>query len=456
MSSENPTYQVLRSKVPASWDVCSLSSVTDFQEGPGILAKDFHQSGVPLLRLRNIETPTVRLEGCNFLDPEKVAKKWAHFALRKNDLLISTSASLGRVSAVDENSVGAIAYTGIIRFRSSDPKKLDLGYLRAFLSSAAFVEQAEQMATGSVIRHFGPSHLKQMSIALPNLTEQRRIAEISDALDDRIALLRKTNATLEAIAQALFKSWFVNFDPVHAKSAGFKPECMDAATAALFPDSFEESELGLVPRGWQICSILDIADLLSGGTPKTDRAEFWGGEISWASAKDVSQTPNSILTSTDRTITALGLQKSSTRMIPALSTVVVARGATTGRMVMFGKAMAMNQTCYALESKAGTPVALYLLLKKEIDALTQKAHGSVFDTITTSTFSASKTLQIPDALLSCFESVAGPLFHRILMGTQQTKTLTQLRDTLLPRLISGQLRLVEAEADVENALSKCG
>jgi type I restriction enzyme S subunit len=107
-----------------------------------------------------------------------------------------------------------------------------------------------------------------------------------------------------------------------------------------------------------------------------------------------------------------------------------------------------------LESKAGTPVALYLVLKKEIDALTQKAHGSIFDTITTSTFSASKTLQIPDALLACFESIASPLFRRMLAGTQQAENLTQLRDTLLPRLISGQLRLPETDTSIEDMLSE--
>lgn len=451
MSSEKPNCQILRDKIPAGWEVCVLPDVTDFQEGPGILAKDFHDCGIPLLRLRNIETPTVRLKGCNFLDPEKVAKKWAHFALQEGDLLISTSASLGRVSVVDHSSVGAVAYTGIIRFRISQSNKLDRGYLRAFLSSAAFVEQAEQMATGSVIRHFGPSHLKQMAIALPSIREQRQIAVISDALDDRITLLRETSATLEAIAQALFKSWFVDFDPVRAKAEGRQPEGMDAATASLFPDSFQKTELGMVPMGWGVGSILDIANLMSGGTPKTDRTEYWGGNIPWASAKDVSQASNSILTETDRTITNLGLQKSATKMIPAYSSVIVARGATTGRMVMFGKAMAMNQTCYALESKSGAPFALYFVLRKEIKALTQKAHGSVFDTITTSTFAASKTLLIPNTLLACFEDVATPLFHRILVETQKAQILTQLRDTLLPRLLSGQLRLPEAEELVEEA-----
>ena len=100
------------------------------------------------------------------------------------------------------------------------------------------------MATGSVIKHFGPSHLRQMAITLPPLETQIQIAEMFDALDDRITLLRETNATLEAIAQALFKSWFVDFDPVRAKMGGRTPEGMDEATAALFPDGFETSELG--------------------------------------------------------------------------------------------------------------------------------------------------------------------------------------------------------------------
>ena len=116
MSSDIPACVELRSKVPPEWEVQTLSAVTDFQEGPGILAKDFMESGVPLLRLRNIETPSVRLEGCNYLSPEKVASKWRHFALREGDLLISTSASLGRVSVVENDAVGSIAYTGIFDF----------------------------------------------------------------------------------------------------------------------------------------------------------------------------------------------------------------------------------------------------------------------------------------------------------------------------------------------------
>ena len=297
--------------------------------------------------------------------------------------------------------------------------------------------------SGSAQPSLNRNFIYSIRIQVPARREQDEIVDVLNSLDCRIALLRETNATLEAIAQVLFKSWFVDFDPVRAKQQGLAPAGMDEATAALFPEDFEESALGLVPRGWQVGSILDVASLLSGGTPKTDRAEYWGGGIAWASAKDVSQSTESALIRTERTITPQGLRESATRLIPALATVVVARGATTGRMVFLGEAMAMNQTCYALASRRTAPTALYCLIRQIMAGLVNAAHGSVFDTITTSTFAQSRVGQPPDQLLARFEELAGPLFHRIVSGTNAAQTLATLRDTLLPRLISGQLRLPE-------------
>ncbi len=310
---------------------------------------------------------------------------------------------------------------------------------------------AKFINVGAVFDSLRCRDIPNFELTVPPLTDQRAIAAVLNSLDDRIALVRETNSTLEAIAQALFKSWFVDFDPVRAKLQGLAPAGMDEATAALFPDGFEDSTLGSVPRGWRTGSILEVANLLSGGTPKTDRSEYWGGDIAWASARDVSQASGSILVSTERTITSAGLERSATRLIPRLATVVVARGATTGRMVMFGREMAMNQTCYGLTSKLGAPVALYCLLRREIDALVNAAHGSVFDTITTSTFARSIVIQPPPIILARFEEIGRPLFERIAESTARVHTLATLRDILLPRLISGQLRLPEAETQITDA-----
>jgi type I restriction enzyme, S subunit len=198
--------------------------------------------------------------------------------------------------------------------------------------------------------------------------------------------------------------------------------------------------------------VLTCSALLSGGTPKTDHLEYWDGNVSWASAKDVSQCGQTFLTATERKITDAGLAESATQLIPRFATVVVARGATTGRMVLFGHPMAMNQTCYALVTTREAPFHLYCQLRHEIDDLVHAAHGSVFDTITTTTFESSRVVLAPTRATSAFEAATMALFRRVLANTEQSRTHAALRDTLLPKLISGEIRVKDAERFVEKAI----
>jgi len=294
--------------------------------------------------------------------------------------------------------------------------------------------------TGSTMPKLTQSNLNRIPLLTPPLAEQRVIAHVLGTLDDKIELNRRVNETMEAMARALFKSWFVDYDPVRAKCEG-RDSGLPQSLADMFPDSFEESELGRIPRGWHVGTILDRARLLSGGTPNTDNFEYWGGEIPWASAKDVSQCLDTFLLSTERTITELGLSESATQLIPTFCSVVVARGATTGRMALLGKSMAMNQTCYALQSKTNAPFELYCSLRDEIGRIVNSAHGSVFDTITTSTFASSRLVIPPSTVTLRFEDMIRPLFGHIHAATQESATLSHLRDTLLPKLVSGEIRV---------------
>ena len=259
------------------------------------------------------------------------------------------------------------------------------------------------------------------------------------------------------MGRALFKSWFIDFDPVHAKARVRREHPkwtntqvsrvalpnLASNVAELFPDSFEDSELEPIPHAWKVGSLLDHACLLSGGTPKTGEPAYWGGAIPWASAKDVSQCGETFLISTERTITELGLENSATKIIDPYSTVVVARGATTGRMAMFGLPIAMNQTCYALRSKQSNHFFLYCHARHIIGDLVHSAHGSVFDTVTTRTFESTPVL-VPDSLLAqAFHNAVQPLFSQILMHQQESAALTANRDLLLPKLLSGELSLRE-------------
>ncbi len=189
------------------WEEVDFSDTTFFQEGPGIMAVDFRDEGVPLVRLSGLAGRTVSLNGCNYLDPDKVEQKWGHFRLAVGDLLVSCSASFGRPAIVTENAAGAVFYTGLVRFKPKEDR-LSVGYLEAFLGSPCFLRQAQSFAVGSGIKHFGPTHLRQMKIPLPCLTEQQRIASFFTTLDDLITAETKKLEALKTHKDGLMQQLF--------------------------------------------------------------------------------------------------------------------------------------------------------------------------------------------------------------------------------------------------------
>jgi type I restriction enzyme S subunit len=173
--------------VPGHWVVAPFRYCVDFQEGPGILAVDFHEEGVPLLRVAGVQTHWASLEGCNHLDPEKVRARWDHFRVQRGDLLISASASMGTVCEVGAEVAGSIPYTGIIRLRGIDGVMIK-NFIRYVVVSASFLTQIELLKAGATIQHFGPSHLNQMVVAQPPEDEQ---VQISSYLDSALAKFRE-------------------------------------------------------------------------------------------------------------------------------------------------------------------------------------------------------------------------------------------------------------------------
>ncbi|MFO1393990.1 MAG: restriction endonuclease subunit S [Steroidobacteraceae bacterium] len=166
--------------IPSHWRHAPFAQIIGFQEGPGIMAADFTESGVPLLRVSGVQGRWVTLEGCNYLDPAKVGRLWSHFQLDIGDLVISASASMGTVAEVDGEAVGAVPYTGLIRMKPRDGV-MSRDFARFFLSSGAFYTQIELLRTGATIQHFGPTHLRQMKVVVPPMQEQRQIVEFLEA-----------------------------------------------------------------------------------------------------------------------------------------------------------------------------------------------------------------------------------------------------------------------------------
>ena len=325
---------------------------------------------------------------------------------------------------------------------TADKSKADIRFIEYVFR--AFRDSVKRRAYGSVQENINLEVLRDLEFPIPSLEIQKKIADFITIFDDRIALLRETNATLEAIAQALFKSWFVDFDPVHAKARGESPQGIDDATAAQFPDSFEESELGMIPKGWCVQSFTQTINVIGGGTPKTSIAEYWNGDIPWFSVVDAPTTTDVFVIETEKHITVAGLNNSSTKLLPVGTTIISARG-TVGRLALVGTEMAMNQSCYGLRGKAGDAYFTYFSTYRLVETLKQRTHGSVFDTITRDTLTGVSVIYPTTADINAFEEVIAPVMERLKENLKQAQTLAQLRDTLLPKLISGQLRLPEAQ-----------
>jgi len=323
-----------------------------------------------------------------------------------------------------------------------DPAKADVRFVEYLFR--AFREQVKRRAYGSVQENINLEVLRSLSFPVPPLPEQLRIADFLSILDDRIALLRETNATLEAIAQALFKSWFVDFDPVRAKQEGRAPEGMDEATAALFPDGFEESELGLVPKGWGVGSFGDLAGLVKGSV---NPLESPGKEFEHYSLPsfDANQLPVREL--------GVSIKSNKTRIRPG----VVLQSKLNPHIprVWFPRDVGADAVCSTeflpwLAKAPASPEVTYCLLKSP-------QFESVIRTLVTGTSNSHQRVK-PDQVAAspiviasakaygAFTGIVEPLLARAGENRKQCAQLAAVRDTLLPRLISGQIRLPEAEA----------
>ena len=377
-------------------------------------------SGYPYVAIPQLKEGRLALADVRRISPEHFADWTRKAKPQHHDVILSRRCNPGETAFVPAGLECALGQNLVLL--RSDGTKVFPPFLRWLLNGPDWWEQVGTFINvGAIFNSLKCADIPNFKMPLPPLAEQKAIAVVLGALDDKIELNRRMNATLEATARALFQSWFVDFDPVRAKLDGRPPAAIDKATATLFPAAFQDSALGHIPRGWETGSILRQADLMSGGTPKTDVPAYWNGDVPWASAKDVSQCGEAFLVTTERTITRQGVEESSTKIIPANATVIVARGATTGRLTMFGHSMAMNQTCYGLHSKVDAPFALYCNARHFIERLVQGGHGSIFDTITTSTFEATDVLLAPKEVLLAFDKQVTPLFQQVHANLHQSQ-----------------------------------
>ena len=344
---------------------------------------------------------------------------------KDGDVLFSTVGSIAEVAIICGGK-GCIAQN-LIALRTN-PAIVNSDYFYYALINPDVQAKLRTLDISSVQPSIKVPHLLATEIPLISLSLQKEVVVVLSALDDRITLLRETNATLEAIAQALYKSWFVDFDPVRAKLEGRAPEGMDEATVALFPDEFEESELGSVPRGWKSVRLDSILELAYGKALKAEQRKQGsvpvygsGGITGWHDTALVSHP-----------------------------SIVVGRKGTVGSLFWESRPFFPIDTVFYAKSKLPLTYCFELLRTMGLSDMNTDAAVPGLNR------ENAYRLLIPDApkgVVAAFDSVVGSVRQQIDHNAEQTQTLATLRDTLLPRLISGQLRLPEFESLTEESVA---
>ena len=431
-----------------SFDQVKASAKSAFAMGPfgsNIKAENFTTSGVPVIKGGNLNGTYIHDSFTDFLTEDKAAEL-ASSQARPLDIVITHRGTLGQVGLIPERS----RYPYYIVSQSQLKLSFDLArvdpyfiyyFLRSPLGQQRLLANTSQVGVPAIAQAL--TTIRQIQIALPSLEEQRNICSMLRLLDDRITLLRETNATLEAIAQALFKSWFVDFDPVRAKMEGRTPEGMDEATAALFPDGFETSELGEVPRGWRYSTVGESFVLTMGQSPPGDTYNDSGEGLAFYQGR----TDFGFRFPTQRVFCS-----APTRYAEPGDTLVSVR-APVGDVNMALERCCIGRGVASVRHSSGfRGFVFYAMHGLRERFKTFDSEGTVFGSISKKDFQSLPVVVAPEDVLRAYDAVAAPIDQRIAENEVMLRTLSTLRDTLLPRLISGQLRLSEAQAATEAAL----
>ena len=429
----------------SDWQRVEIGQLAKLRSGFPFKSSDWKDSGVPVIKIANVKGGRIIPDGCGFVSTD-VASKSAEWYTRTGDVLIAMTGYVGEVAQVKPGEMYLINQR-VGRFDFLPNSEVESTYFFYHLQHPETRAEIEGVARGSAQPNLSAGDAHKIKITLPPLAVQREIAATLSVLDGRINLLREINTTLEAIAQALFKSWFVDFDPVHAKMEGRTPEGMDEATAALFPDGFETSELGEVPRGWRWGTLSDLATFQNGyafkskdwtdsGHPVVKIGDVKPGIIDLEGCSYVAHE------------TVVGLDRFRLSRGDLLVGMTGYVGAT-GLVPSVEPAAYLNQRVGRMATKSGVTDLGYLYCAARSPAFKEfaeaQSHGSAQANVSGASLMAFPAVIAPLPLMERFNGAIADVLEVVLTNHEQAQTLSTLRDTLLPHLISGQLRLPETE-----------
>lgn len=380
-----------------------LRDIAEIQTGPfgsQLHKEDYVDVGTPIVTVEHLGSRVFSEQNLPMVsDADK--SRLSKYVLKKGDIVFSRVGSVDRCSFVDQKHDGWMFSGRCLRVRPSE--EVEPLFLYYFFCLDATKEFVRSIAVGATMPSINTKLLGEVEVVCPGIEEQRKIADILSKIDDKIEENQKINENLQQQAQALFT------------------QCYEQADVS-------------VP-------FTDLIQVLGGGTPKTGEASYWNGEIPFFTPKDVG-TPYTL--TTEKTITQSGLEHCNSRLYPVNTVFVTARG-TVGKVGLAGVPMAMNQSCYALTGKSISPLLTYHYTLMTVAHLKHKASGAVFDAIITRDFETETVKKLSDTLAEQFVAVASPIYECILNNTLESQRLADLRNALLPKLMSGELDASDIE-----------
>ena len=371
------------------------------------------------------DTPVVSSSGIS--DWHSVAK------VKGPGVVTGRYGTLGQIYFINEDFWPLNTALYVRDFKGNDPR-----FISYFLRSLDFLVYSDKAAVPGLNRN----HLHEAKVRYPiDIEEQRAIAHILGTLDDKIELNRRMNQTLEEMARAIFKDWFVDFGPVRAKLAGREPY-LPPELWNLFPDRLVDSELGEAPEGWGVRKLGEVADVAGGTTPSTKVPEYWdGGVYCWATPKDLSHLSVPVLLDTERKITESGLKRIGSGLQPK-GTVLLSSRAPIGYLAINEVPVAINQGFIAIQPRKEIS-NLFLLnwCKSSLDEIISHANGSTFLEISKSNFRQIQLVMPTQPVSDAYHLFASRLYDRIIVNERSSRALAAQRDALLPGLVSGEVRV---------------
>lgn len=396
-------------------------------------------SGVRFVRSGDVTGGRVLVHQLRTITPA-VSARYARTVLRGGELLVSLVGNPGEVAVAPLELAGAniARQVGLVRLG----ERVSPHFAKYYLMSPQGRRRLGREVYGSVQQVINLKELKRVRMPVPPRAEQDRIVGVLSALDDKIDLNRETNRTLEAMAQAIFRSWFVDFDPVVAKSEGREPYGMDAETAALFPDRFADSELGRIPEGWDIAEVAGVAKVNPDAVGKTfpfdpiryvDISSVSPGEMDEPKLMPAEEAPSRAR----RLVSDWDVIWSCVR--PNRRSYALVREPPENLVVSTGFAV--------LRAESVPASWLYCLVTAQefVDYLTANAHGSAYPAVRAETFGTARFVRPPKEVLGRFHDRVAPMLSLRAINQSESRTLASLRDLLLPKLLSGDISVPEVK-----------